>query len=84
MSVSAKTHHRLAGNVIDLAGYGRARRQTFKPSHASSAKPKFAEADADYAERMKVNGLVFLFIAALVCAGVWLANGIAQMSHHVS
>jgi hypothetical protein len=82
MSVSAKTHHQLAGNVIDLAGYGRARRQTFTSSHASSPKPKFA--DADYAERMKVNGLVFLFVAALICAGVWLADGIAQMSHHVS
>jgi hypothetical protein len=84
MSASAKTDHQLAGNVINLAGYGRARRPTFKSSHASIAKPKFAEADADYVERMKVNGVVFLFVAALVCAGVWLADGIAQMSHHVS
>jgi hypothetical protein len=38
MSASAKTDHQLAGNVINLAGYGRARRPTFKSPHTSIAK----------------------------------------------
>lgn len=42
-------------------------------------KYKSPESKEDYRNRMVVNVLAFLFVAALIGAGLWLANTMAAM-----
>jgi len=43
------------------------------------AKYEGPEPAGDYRNRMVVNALAFLFVAVLVCAGIWLADTMARM-----
>jgi hypothetical protein len=62
------------------------RRQGGLPTHVEPrpdvedlAKYERAEAPDDYRHRMIVNILAFVFVAALIGAGIWLADTMAAM-----
>jgi hypothetical protein len=69
-------------NVVDLAHYRKARR--LRPSGLTGLHlraPDGSSADLwlhdDYRERMKMNAVVFVFLALLITSGVWLLDGLA-------
>jgi hypothetical protein len=38
--------------------------------------------DASYAERMKVNGGIFVFLILFILSGVWLMGGLSKAFGH--
>ena len=50
-----------------------------KPPVEDLAKYERGEGTDDYRHRMTVNVLAFAFIIALISAGIWLADTMAQM-----
>jgi hypothetical protein len=53
--------------------------QAARPAVEDLAKYERAEAPDDYRHRMTVNILAFVFVVALVGAGIWLADTMAAM-----
>jgi hypothetical protein len=45
----------------------------------TAPRPDF---DDDYAERMKVNAAVFVFVILLITVGIWLVDSLTQETHH--
>lgn len=72
--------------VIQLSSY---RRRMWPNSHygtphgraQTAPRPDF---DNDYAERMKVNAAVLVFIILLITVGIWLVDGLTQAPHHLT
>jgi hypothetical protein len=58
---------------------GRTGLRSVPPPLADLAKYEGGEDSADYRHRMIVNAVAFAFVLVLICAGLWLAETMAQM-----
>lgn len=59
--------------------HGGARPQAGPPPIEDLSKYQRAEDDDDYRHRMIVNAIAFVFVAALIGGGYWLADTMAKM-----
>jgi hypothetical protein len=83
----AFTQSPYATNVFNLPSYRRQRSlrhcriadperpRSFDVSGSEVRNPAF---DANYTERMKVNGGIFVFLTFFILSGVWLMDGLSK------
>jgi hypothetical protein len=81
-------HH---SNIFNLPSYRRQRSRLYWQNADSERKRSLgisgggnrnAAFDESYAERMKVNGGIFVFLVFLILSGVWLMDGLSKAFGH--